>query len=379
MLAAEKVRVAEVRLRLATEAMELGIWDMDPATGALEWDERVHTLFGLPADAPVDYSLFLSRVHPEDRLQAERRVREALAPGNTGSFAMEYRILPFGNPEVRWLSSQGRVHRDASGHPLRFLGTVVDITARKCAETELRQAAEFRERFIGIVSHDLRNPLNAILLSANAMMRSDRALQHHLKAVLRIANSAERMGRMIGDLLDFTRGRLGGGIPIKPRPANLLAICRQVMEELEVGNPQRQLRLRMAGDFRGEWDPDRLAQLLGNLGKNALDYSPEDIPVDFVLSDGGDTVSVEVRNGGPSIPVELLPLIFEPFRRATDGGTPTSGLGLGLFIVQQIARSHGGRVEVCSTEAEGTRFTVVLPRSVSFSAEGSAEGVRGFV
>ncbi|WP_395852551.1 PAS domain-containing protein [Cystobacter fuscus] len=505
--AAEKVRVAEERLRLATEAMELGIWDLDPTTGALEWDERLRALFGLPAGAPVNYPTFLSRVHPEDRLQVEHRVREILAPGSTGSFAMEFRTLPLENQEERWVSSQGRVHRDASGQPIRFLGTILDITGRKraeqelarnaaileailqsipdalyvgdasgirlantaalemlgfqsleelnqhvaslgerlqnrsteddhrlsaeeepfmrafrgqpttqevrtrhlltgrevvvrCAaapvrigddivgavavntdvterkraEAELRQAAEFRERFIGIVSHDLRNPLNAILLSVNAMMRSDCAVQHHLKAVRRIAISAERMERMIGDLLDFTRGRLGGGIPISPRPANLLAICRQVVEELEVGNPQRQLRLSMAGDFQGEWDPDRLAQLLGNLGKNALDYSPEGIPVDFMLRDGGDTVCVEVRNGGAPIPVELLPHIFEPFRRASDGGSPTSGLGLGLFIVQQIARSHGGRVEVRSTEAEGTTFTVLLPRS----PEG-AEGVRGFV
>ncbi|WP_051256420.1 PAS domain-containing sensor histidine kinase [Cystobacter fuscus] len=504
-LAAEKVRVAEERLRLATEAMELGIWDMDPTTGALEWDERLRALFGLSVGAPVDYPTFLSRVHPEDRLQVEHRVGESLAPGSPGTFAMEFRTRPLENQEERWVSAQGRVHRDASGRPIRFLGTALDITERKCAarelarnaaileaiiqsipdalyvgdatgirlantpalemlgfeslaelnqhvatlgdrlqnrsaedghrltmeeepfmraihgqpttqevivrhlltgkdmvvrcaaapvrmgedivgavavntdvsdrkraETELRQAAEFRERFIGIVSHDLRNPLNAILLSVNAMMRSDREVQHHVKAVRRIANSAERMGRMIGDLLDFTRGRLGGGIPINPRPANLLAICRQVVEELEVGNPQRQLRLSMAGNFQGEWDPDRLAQLLGNLGKNALDYSPEGLPVDFVLRDGGETVCVEVRNGGAPIPPDLLPLIFEPFRRATDGGHPTSGLGLGLFIVQQIARSHEGLVEVRSTEAEGTTFTVLLPRY-------AAKGVRGFV
>lgn len=170
---------------------------------------------------------------------------------------------------------------------------------------------------------------------------------------------------MIGDLLDFTRGRLGGGIPISPRPANLQAICRQVVEELEAGNPQRELRLSTSGNFQGEWDPDRLAQLLGNLCKNALDYSPDDSPVELVLRDEGDTLCVEVHNGGPPIPAGLLPRIFEPFRRATDGGHPPSGLGLGLFIVQQIARSHGGHVGVRSTRAEGTTFTVSLPRSVS--------------
>ncbi|OJH42211.1 PAS domain-containing sensor histidine kinase [Cystobacter ferrugineus] len=373
-LAAEKVRVAEERLRLAAEAMELGIWDMDLTTGALEWDARLRAIVGQPADTPVDQLTFFSCIHPEDRSQVERLIQEALAPGGTGTFAMECRTLPRENQKEQWVSSQGRVYRDAWGRPVRFLGTLLDITERKRAEAELRQAAEFRERFIGIVSHDLRNPLNAILLSVNAMMRSDCVVQQHLKAVRRIAISAERMGRMIGDLLDFTRGRLGGGIPISPRPANLLTICRQVMEELEVGNPQRQIRLSMAGNFQGEWDPDRLAQLFGNLGKNALDYSPEGLPVDFVLRDEGDLVCVEVRNGGQPIPVDVLPRIFEPFRRATDSAHPTSGLGLGLFIVQQIARSHGGRVEVRSTEAEGTTFTVLLPRFVSFRAEGDRGG-----
>lgn len=240
-----------------------------------------------------------------------------------------------------------------------------DITERKRIEEELRQTAEFRERFLGIVSHDLRSPLNAILLSANVLMRSENIAPTHLTAARRIVLSAERMGRMISDLLDFTRGRLGGGIPISPHPSNLYAICQQVREELELGHPMRVLRLSaQAGRFQGEWDADRLVQLIGNLGKNALDYSPADTPVDFVLRDEGEQVCVEVHNEGPPIPPNLLPRLFEPFKRATPQGPPTSGLGLGLFIAQQIARAHGGHVEASSSQEAGTTFTVRLPRSV---------------
>jgi PAS domain S-box-containing protein len=364
-LAAQEVHAAEERLRLAMEAMEVGTWDMDLTTGALAWDERVRALFGLSADAPVDYPTYLSRVHPEDRPHVERHVQEALAPDGTGTFALEYRTLAHEPQKERWVGSKGRVYRDAAGRPIRFLGTGLDITERKRAETELRQTAEFRERFLGIVSHDLRNPLNAILLSVKALMRSDDVVRHHLKNVRRIATSAERMERMIADLLDFTRGRLGNGIPITPRPTQLRYLCQHVLEELEAGNPQRELRLRTEGDlFQGEWDPDRLAQLLGNLGKNALDYSPADSPVDFVLRDEGDSVCVEVHNQGVPIPAQLLPRIFEPFKRGSEGQHAMSGLGLGLFIVQQIARAHGGRVEVRSTRAEGTTFSVRLPHSV---------------
>ncbi len=253
--------------------------------------------------------------------------------------------------------------RARDGQVLGVGGVVVDITERKRQEERLRQTAEFRERFLGVVSHDLRNPLNAILLSANALLRTEGVPPSHTKMVRRIVTSGERMVRMIGELLDFTRGRLGGGIPIHPQRVNLRHLSRHVLEELEIGFPGRELRLSAEGDFLGEWDPDRLTQLLGNLGKNALDYSPADTPVDFTLHDEGEGVRLEVHNEGPPIPRELLAGIFEPFRRAVEGDAhPTSGLGLGLFIVQEIARAHGGTVEVRSSEGEGTSFTVRLPR-----------------
>ncbi|HYO67432.1 MAG TPA: PAS domain-containing protein, partial [Archangium sp.] len=156
-LAAEKLRAAEERMRLATDAMGLGTWELHPTTGALEWDERVRTLFGVSREAPVDYPLYLSRVHPEERARVDRGVQEALAPGSNGTFSMDYRVVPDEGAAERWVYTQGRVYRDAAGHPVRFLGTVLDISERKRTEEEQRRAAEFRERFIGIVSHDLRN------------------------------------------------------------------------------------------------------------------------------------------------------------------------------------------------------------------------------
>ncbi|WP_434382783.1 ATP-binding protein [Melittangium boletus] len=249
----------------------------------------------------------------------------------------------------------------------RMLGVgcvVVDVTERTRQEEHMRQTAEFRERFLGVVSHDLRNPLNAILLSANGLLRADGLPPTHTRLARRIVTSAERMGRMIGELLDFTRGRLGGGIPIQPRACNLRVLCQQVLEELESSHPGRELRLAAEGQFQGEWDPDRLAQLLGNLGKNALDYSPPGSPVDVSLHDEGGRVRVEVHNGGPPIPPEMLSGIFEPFRRAVPGdANPSSGLGLGLFIVERIAQAHGGEIRVRSSAEAGTTFTLCLPRT----------------
>ncbi|HYO64821.1 MAG TPA: HAMP domain-containing sensor histidine kinase [Archangium sp.] len=241
---------------------------------------------------------------------------------------------------------------------------VMDISEQKRAEEHLRRTAEFRERFMSIVSHDLRNPLNAILLSANALLRSEDLGERHVKGARRIITSAERMKRMISDLLDFARGRLGGGIPISPRAVELTALCREVVEELEAGRPGREVELEVEGDLQGEWDADRLSQLLINLGKNALDYSPEESRVRFSLSGEGGFVRLEVHNAGAPIPAERLGSIFEPFRRFGEEHSPTStsGLGLGLYIVEQIVRAHGGSVSVRSTQEEGTTFTVRLPR-----------------
>jgi PAS domain S-box-containing protein len=307
-------------------------------------------------------------------------LREVLPAGSSASLEPLVRqVFETGEPlrerevAVATAADEGRVHhyllsiypvRDTRGS-VRWVGTVVvDITERQRTEAELRRAAEFRERFLGIVSHDLRNPLNAILLSANALMRAEELSSRHLKPVRRIITSAERMARMIGELLDFTRGRLGGGIPVSPRHLTLRHLVRHVMEELEAAHPGRELRLEAAGNFQGEWDPDRLSQVIGNLGKNALDYSPEGTPVRLRLRDEGESVVLEVNNAGPPIPAVLLPTMFEPFRRLVrDSPHPASGLGLGLYIVEQIVRAHGGTLSVRSTAEEGTTFTVRLPRT----------------
>ncbi|AKJ00031.1 PAS domain S-box-containing protein [Archangium gephyra] len=253
--------------------------------------------------------------------------------------------------------------KDGEGRPIMVAAAVVDITELKRFEERLRQTAEFRERFLGIVSHDLRNPLSIITLSATLLLRQEALPERALRLAQRISLNAEQMARMIGDLLDLTRGRLGGGIPISPAPCDLGSLGRRVVSELEVAHPARELRLEARGDLQGEWDQDRLAQLLGNLLRNAVDYSPEGTPITLALRGEGEQVRLEVHNQGEPIAAEVLPGLFEPFRRGqTRGSGSTSGLGLGLYIVQQIAAAHGGGVEARSTREEGTVFTVRLPR-----------------
>jgi PAS domain S-box-containing protein len=350
--------LARLNLLMDTAPVGFGFWDTDLRYVLL--NERLAEINGLPVAAHLGRTLreVLPRLAPTQ----EPLFRHVLETGQS-LVDLEVKGETPSAPGVQrhWLVSYYPV-RDADGAILGLGGVVLDITDRKRAEEQLR-TVEFRERFLGIVSHDLRNPLNAIRLSAGTLLRSDGLADHPLKAVRRIATSSERMGRMISDLLDFTRGRLGGGIPIQSRSANLHTLCEQVVEELEVGHPGRELRLTAEGNLEGEWDPDRLAQVLGNLGKNALAYSPWETPVDFVLRDEGDIVSVEVHNEGPPIPEGWLPHVFEPFKRATEKEHgATSGLGLGLYIVHEIVAAHGGTVTVRSSPTEGTTFTLRLPR-----------------
>jgi signal transduction histidine kinase len=231
-------------------------------------------------------------------------------------------------------------------------------------EEAARQTALFREQFLGILGHDLRNPLQAISGNAALLLRYGGLSEPQRKAVNRISISADRMARMISDILDFTRTRLGGGYALQRTWMNVHEVLRQVVEELEVAHPQRRFELSVAGNGWGEWDADRIAQAASNLVGNAVQYSPADSPVRVVACDEGDGVRLEVHNQGTPIPAERLPHIFDPFVRGREGSrsSPRSGLGLGLYITHEIVKAHGGTVQVRSTEAEGTCFWLNLPR-----------------
>jgi len=167
----------------------------------------------------------------------------------------------------------------------------------------------------------------------------------------------------VRDLLDFTRARMGGGIPVVRRPLDLHALVRSTLQEVEAAQPERGLSLTVQGNAQGSWDERRLGQVVQNLVGNAQKYGSEDAPVQVTVRGEDEHVLLEVHNGGAPIPAELLPRIFEPLQRGAVGADPHDhSVGLGLFIVKHLVEAHGGQVSVCSTEQAGTTFTVRLPR-----------------
>jgi signal transduction histidine kinase len=218
---------------------------------------------------------------------------------------------------------------------------------------------ETRDQFLGVLGHDLRNPLAGIMMWAASIKRS--ATQGaHTNAATRIINSAGRMERMVNDLLDLTRTRLGAGIPIIPQPTELAPLLQEVLDELAAGQ-QHNITVDTQGDLRGVWDRDRLAQVISNLIGNAVQHGSPETPVHVRASGTAKEVTIEVHNWGPAISPAALPTVFEPMVRHAPRGQSTS-LGLGLYIARELVASHGGTIRVTSTADEGTTFRVCQPR-----------------
>ncbi|MCK8497843.1 sensor histidine kinase [Myxococcus fulvus] len=245
-------------------------------------------------------------------------------------------------------------------------GRVAAVMATARDVTEERSAEEFREQFIGMLGHDLRNPLNALSMSAQQLKRKGNLDERQSALTERILTSAERMDRMIRQLLDFARSRLGGGVPVVASDCDVFDVARRTLEEMRASHPGRLLVLEVVGDGRGSWDLDRLEQAFSNLLANALKYSPGDSPVRMWGEADGQGVVLRVHNGGPPIPPDELPHVFAAWRRGSRAvqheSKAASGLGLGLYITRQILLAHGGEVTVESSSGNGTTFTVRLPR-----------------
>jgi PAS domain S-box-containing protein len=300
-------------------------------------------------------------IHPEDMARVELEARDALAERR--QITLTYRIRTR-QGEERWLWSRSLPRFGPDGTPSHFEGFITDITQQKLAEQEVKQRIEFEQQLIGIVSHDLRNPLSAITLGSSMLLKREGLGEKVTGSVRRILSSAERAGRMIRDLLDFTQARQGG-IPVERKPLCLHAHASHVLDELGHAHPERTVELYSEGDTQGAWDPDRIAQVIGNLVGNALQYSPSDSVVTVRTRDAGDAVLLEVHNPGEPIPPERLPGLFKPLSRGTvRTDMQTRSIGLGLYIVDSIVRAHGGAIQVRSTAADGTSFTVRLPRDI---------------
>ncbi|MEJ8840624.1 PAS domain-containing sensor histidine kinase [Ramlibacter sp. AN1133] len=234
-----------------------------------------------------------------------------------------------------------------------------DQQALAAVQAEAMDRAAFAEQLVGIVSHDIRNPLSVIQMSAILLDRGVNAEQQKA-SVARINRAVQRVQHLIGDLLDFTQVRVGGGLGIRKVPeADLHQAVADTVAELAVGFPDCVLRHERIGTGHCEADADRIVQAVGNLVANAVNHGDKRQPVTVRTEDAPGVFRISVHNGGAPIPPQLLPTLFEPMVRGAAPGA--KGVGLGLYIVRAVVQAHGGQVAARSSAEEGTTFRMELP------------------
>ena len=228
---------------------------------------------------------------------------------------------------------------------------------------ERKRSQDLEQLLVGIVSHDLRNPLNTIALAQQLLSRSPNICAEERRTLDRIVNAAARATRLVRDLMDVTRLRMSGTLPMVCFRADLNEAARRVVDEFRGSHPQRGILLEEASGSASAWaDLTRVEQAIGNLIANALQHGKQDSPVVVKVASDEAGVTVTVRNDGDPIPAELIPRLFEPLVRVSRSGSAHSGIGLGLFICSHIVKSHGGQLDVSSTAEAGTEFRFRIPR-----------------
>lgn len=353
------VEATQSRLAQAVRVGALFLWDIDLETGRRRYQPEVALLLGHPLPTQVDEDVFRAAIAREDAEQEVHLFRAALAdPNQVHSWSHR---LNGADGIQRVVNVSGQALLNDDGSLFQFVGVLSDVTESVRERSRAQDRALFAEQMMAIVSHDLRNPLSAIVMSAQVIGLGGDLPEQKSKALGRVVNSAQRARRLIDELLDFTMARVGRGLTVTRIPVDLHGLLGRIVDELAPAFPGRVLRLTSVGAGDCTADGDRIAQLVGNLVANAMAYGDVGQPVVVTSWLVGSTASITVHNEGEPIPPGLLATIFEPMVRGVPQDTTTRSVGLGLFIVRAIAEAHGGDVKVTSSPEGGTTFEFSFP------------------
>jgi PAS domain S-box-containing protein len=351
-----------LHLNLSEQTANIGTWDWDIATGAVTWSESLLHSFGLTSNGPPSFDALIALIYPDDRERVQRRIAEALEKDD--EFYEEFRVLRC-NSDLRWVAARGRVVRGFRRKPQRLVGISLDITERRQAEDELRQADQRKDEFLAMLAHELRNPLAAISNAIRLNQTPDLPPEERQWIEQMLRRQTDQLGHLIDDLLDVARITTSK-ISLHKEALSLPDLAHRTLDTLR---PQL-LRSRhdLILDFPAEpvWvdaDPSRLEQVLVNLITNAIKYTKDQGQIWLRISREGNEAVIAVRDTGIGIAAEMLPRIFDLFAQAEQGlDRSRGGLGIGLTLVRRIVELHGGTVTVASPGVGmGSEFTVRLP------------------
>lgn len=304
------------------------------------------------------------RTHPDTAAEVHAEAR-LLSGYTVVQLVSEYRALR-SSVLTAWEKLPQETRDTDMGDVTRFNEAVDQALAESVARYE-RMVKRTQNMFLAILGHDLRNPLGTITTATSYLMQSVDIPGKYVLVATRMFNSAQRMSRLINDLIDFTRTHLGPGIPVKLKQANVSRVCQEVVDEMRTDHPEQRISLTAPDHLEAEFDESRVAQVVSNLIGNAIQHGDKSLPISVSVTSADDgEITVAVNNRGASIEPGKLAAVFDPFVRIAGHPDPTTAertsLGIGLFIARQISHAHEGDLNVTSNDRDGTTFTMKFPR-----------------
>lgn len=388
----QELLTALEQMRLSKEAAELGTFDMNMESGSMHWDQRCRILFGISHQQPVDFQKdFIQNLHVDDRERVLKVLDQTFTKSiSNGDYDVEYRTIGVEDGLVRWVRAKGKVHFNDQEKPIRFIGSVLDITEKVTAiqrieaqvedrtkelaqanealqkiNNELKRSNQNLEEFTHAASHDLKEPVRKIYFFTNQL--KDKLSTHltpgELLSFGRIEKATERMGNLIDDLLLYSH--------VSQRPHQTEGIdlnqkVKIVLEDLELNITEKKAVINVEKLPVVKGYKRQLQQLFQNLISNALKYSKKDIPAHIEITSSKETKNekiyyrIDVKDNGIGFEQEYADKIFQMFRRL-HGKAEYSGTGVGLSIVKKVVENHNGLIEVISSPGEGSTFSIFLP------------------
>ncbi|CAN5692050.1 sensor histidine kinase [soil metagenome] len=333
----------------ANEMLTVIAADLETPQGGQEQAEKSK------GKAPAEFGKTAAERHGADRAESGFTTEQMVS---------EYRALRASVIRL-WTKSEGEITKEDLEDLTRF-NEAIDQALAESIVRYTQDLDNSKEMFLAILGHDLRTPIGAVMMSAEFMLETGELPEPHLELATRISHAAKRMNHMVGALLDFTRSRLGGGIPVERAEMNMGKVVHDVVNEITAANPTGVIQVDARGSLQGEWDCPRISQVLTNLIGNALEHGSGSI-VNVKVEGTESDVSIAIHNRGVAISVEQLSGLFNPMKNAEamaklGGDERAANLGLGLYIAERIVNAHRGTIDVASSEESGTTFTVCLPR-----------------
>lgn len=353
-----ELKASEENLRLATEAAELGTFDLDLIKGTMDWDKRCRELFGIYTPRPVNYQHdFLTGLHPDDRERVAAVIANCMNKSvNNGDYDVEYRTIGVEDEKLRWIRAKGKVFFDEGDRPVRFMGAVIDITENKLDEIR-------KNDFIAMASHELKTPLTSLKAYIQLLLMKARKTDNEflISSLKKSENQVNKMTSLIYGFLDLSKIE-AGKLKLNLSEFDMNTVIEEVIAESEPIAPGYTIQFERTTVLNIKADAEKISQVLVNFISNAVKYSPKHSTIKVVAMQKDGFVKVAVHDEGIGIDSESQRHIFERFYRVDHPETKGfSGFGIGLYLSAEIIKLHKGVIGVESKENEGSAFYFELP------------------